>query len=95
MLRTRRIARVAADPAIVPEAALPGGWAGLAYRRLHGSPRVYRSAYGAARIDDYATAIEAELAAGRDSWCMFDNTASSAAAGDALALAARLERKWN
>jgi uncharacterized protein YecE (DUF72 family) len=41
-----QIARVAADPALCPEAAVPGGWAGFAYWRLHGSPRMYRSAYG-------------------------------------------------
>jgi uncharacterized protein YecE (DUF72 family) len=33
-----RIARVAADPARLPEAQDPGGWPGLAYFRLHGSP---------------------------------------------------------
>ena len=33
-----RVARVAADPAKVPAAAEPGGWRGLAYYRLHGSP---------------------------------------------------------
>ena len=90
LLQARRIARVAADPAIVPAAASPGGWKALAYRRLHGSPRIYRSAYGESRLDDYARAIETELAAGRDSWCILDNTASSAATGDALGLAARL-----
>ena len=84
------VARVAADPAIVPAAALPGGWRGLAYWRLHGSPRIYRSAYGPERLDAYARLIRAELEAGRETWCMFDNTASSAATGDALALAARL-----
>jgi uncharacterized protein YecE (DUF72 family) len=84
------VARVAADPAIVPAAALPGGWRGLAYWRLHGSPQMYRSAYGEGRLDAYAGLIRAELDAGREAWCMFDNTASSAAVGDALALAARL-----
>jgi uncharacterized protein YecE (DUF72 family) len=93
LLRQREVARVAADPAIVPAAAVPGGWDGLVYRRLHGSPRIYRSAYETEQLDDYAGAIRAELAAGRDSWCMFDNTASSAATGDALALAARLDPK--
>lgn len=90
LLREHRVARVAADPAILPAAAVPGGWDGIVYRRLHGSPRVYRSAYEPARLEDYARAIRGELKAGRDSWCMFDNTASSAATGDALALAARL-----
>ncbi len=40
-----RVARVAADPAVVPAAAEPGGWDGLVYYRLHGSPKVYYSAY--------------------------------------------------
>jgi uncharacterized protein YecE (DUF72 family) len=84
------IARVAADPAIVPAAAVPGGWRGLAYWRLHGSPLVYRSAYGDARIRDYAAAIAVAETAGSKAWCMFDNTASSAATGDALMLDERL-----
>jgi uncharacterized protein YecE (DUF72 family) len=45
LLANFHIARVAADPAPVPEAAHPGGWPGLAYYRLHGSPRTYYSAY--------------------------------------------------
>jgi uncharacterized protein YecE (DUF72 family) len=80
------IARVAANPAIVPAAAVPGGWRGLGYWRLHGSPTIYRSAYGDARIREYATAIAAAERAGSEAWCMFDNTASSAATGDALML---------
>src|SRR3954447_9737429 len=45
LLREHRIARVAADPARAPGADEPGGWPDLAYFRLHGSPRVYWSAY--------------------------------------------------
>lgn len=90
MLERLRVARVAADPAVVPQAALPGGWRGFSYRRLHGSPIVYRSSYEA-RIGDYAKLIQAEVREGRSSWCIFDNTASSAATGDALALVRRLE----
>jgi uncharacterized protein YecE (DUF72 family) len=41
LLSEFRIARVAADPALVPAAAEPGGWPGFAYHRLHGSPRMY------------------------------------------------------
>jgi uncharacterized protein YecE (DUF72 family) len=37
----RPIARAAANPAPVPGASDPGGWLGLAYIRLHGSPRMY------------------------------------------------------
>ncbi|WP_348642724.1 DUF72 domain-containing protein [Mesorhizobium sp. B2-4-15] len=47
LLADRRIARVAADPAPVPAAAVPGGWPGLAYFRWHGAPRVYYSDYDA------------------------------------------------
>lgn len=48
MLREFRMGRVAADPAPVPEGAVAGGWPGLVYHRLHGSPRVYYSSYSAA-----------------------------------------------
>lgn len=81
------VARVAADPAIVPEAGSPGGWPGLAYWRLHGTPAMYRSAYGPKRLAPYAAAIASREAEGVETWCMFDNTASSAATGDALEMA--------
>lgn len=84
------IARVAADPAIVPAAGTPGGWRGLSYWRLHGSPVMYRSPYGAARLDHYADLIAHDGAATEPPWCIFDNTASFAATGDALALCERL-----
>jgi uncharacterized protein YecE (DUF72 family) len=40
VLVRERVARVAADPVTVPGADRPGGWGGLAYYRLHGSPRL-------------------------------------------------------
>jgi len=83
LLAELHVARVAADPARVPAAAEPGGWSGLAYWRLHGSPVIYRSSY-ANCIDQYAEAIAASAALER--WCIFDNTASSAATSDALAM---------
>ncbi len=88
LLENIRVARVAVDPAPVPDAANPGGWRDFAYWRLHGSPEMYRSAYGPDRLDGYAERI----VAGRqgNAWCIFDNTASSAALGDALALVQRL-----
>ena len=85
LLEQLRIARVAADPAVCPEAALPGGFGQLSYWRLHGSPLMYRSSYQD-RIASYADQLNREAAAGREVWCIFDNTASSAGAGDALAL---------
>ena len=86
LLAERQVVRVAADPAKVPGAELAGGWRGLTYLRLHGSPVMYRSAYGEERLRSYANAITVDLAAERPTWCMFDNTASSAALGDALRL---------
>jgi len=86
LLRRRRVARVSADPAKVPAAAQPGGWPGLAYFRLHGSPIIYRSSYDDDRLADYAAAIRAAAVHAQSTWCIFDNTASSAAAGNALRL---------
>lgn len=87
MLKDHRVARVAADPARHPAAAEPGGWPGLAYIRLHGSPRTYYSAYD----DDVLDALAARLHASRvECWCIFDNTASGAACANALELLARL-----
>ncbi|HEU0298759.1 MAG TPA: DUF72 domain-containing protein [Longimicrobium sp.] len=91
LLRTFRVARVAADPARVPAAAEPGGWAEIAYYRLHGSPRVYYSAYDAGYLDALAARILGDRAAGRQVWCIFDNTAAGAAARNALDLLARLD----
>jgi uncharacterized protein YecE (DUF72 family) len=86
LLCANKVARVAADPACAPAAALPGGWQGLSYWRLHGSPAVYRSAYGTDRLRHYAALLGREVAVDRQVWCIFDNTAASAAIGDALEL---------
>ena len=87
LLADGRVARVAADPARVPAAAEPGGWLGLRYYRLHGSPATYRSSYDDGRLEAFAE----RLAGGTvPTWCIFDNTASSAATGDALKLNALL-----
>jgi uncharacterized protein YecE (DUF72 family) len=91
LLRAFRAARVAADPARVPVAAEPGGWPGLAYYRLHGSPRVYYSAYDADYLYALAARIRGDQAAGRQVWCIFDNTAAGAATQNALDLMGRLE----
>jgi uncharacterized protein YecE (DUF72 family) len=90
LLESLRVARVAADPAKVPEAAVPGGWRGFSYFRLHGSPVPYRSSYDEERLDGYAGLIREDLTAGRPAWCVFDNTASSAATGNALVLMDKL-----
>lgn len=86
LLATLQIARVAADPARVPAAALPGGSPHLSYYRLHGSPRTYYSAYTPQYIESLATRIQGELRDGKLVWCIFDNTALGAATSNALEL---------
>nr|WP_295659786.1 DUF72 domain-containing protein [Polymorphobacter sp.] len=77
-----RVARVAADPVLAPGGEDPGGWPGLRYHRLHGSPRVYHSAYERPRLE----ALAGQMTTDVETWCIFDNTASGAATGDALCL---------
>jgi uncharacterized protein YecE (DUF72 family) len=82
-LRTAQIARVAADPAILPEAAVAGGWPGFVYYRLHGSPQMYYSAYSS----EYLHTLARQLATSTQiapTWCIFDNTALGAAIPNAL-----------
>ncbi|WP_343519567.1 DUF72 domain-containing protein [Sphingomonas sp.] len=86
LLVAHRIARVAADPAPVPAAAMPGGWPGLAYFRLHGSPRIYWSPYDEAALAAWRQAAVAGVAAGAESWIILDNTASGATTRDAMKL---------
>jgi uncharacterized protein YecE (DUF72 family) len=85
LLAEHGIARVAADPAVVEAAAMPGGDTRLVYYRLHGSPRMYWSDYEAARLAHWAAALRA-LPRRIQAWCVFDNTASSAAMKNALEL---------
>lgn len=93
LLAELRIARVAADPAPVSQASEPGGWRGLTYHRLHGSPRIYSSAYRPDVLDAIAQRLATEARDGLPSWCIFDNTAEFAATGDALATLERLRRQ--
>ena len=86
LLRAYHIGRVAADPAPHPAAARPGGWAGMAYWRLHGSPRMYYSAYDDRALAALADRLRSDES--RETWCVFDNTASGAAAANALELQA-------
>ena len=83
LLLRNRIGRIAADPAIVPAAAEPGGWPGIVYYRLHGSPRKYWSIYDKRRLSHWSQALNA-LPRSTRTWCVFDNTASSGAAGNAM-----------
>lgn len=85
LLIRHQIGRVAADPPIgSPAAALPGGWPGLAYYRLHGTPRVYFSDYAAEALTGWASKLRVSAAADAEVWCIFDNTAGSHAVGNAI-----------
>ena len=88
LLGRYRISRVAADPPPVPDAAAPAGWAGVAYFRLHGSPRTYWSRYDEHAITRVAASIGMSTA--EQVWCVFDNTASGAAIENAWELRQRL-----
>ncbi len=87
-LAARRIARVASDPSRHVGGERPGGWRGVSYYRLHGSPRVYYSAYSPAYLSSLAERLAQDTAGAV--WCVFDNTASGAAAADALTLRTEL-----
>jgi uncharacterized protein YecE (DUF72 family) len=78
------VARVAADPAKVVAAAEPGGASDLVYFRLHGSPRMYYSAYSCAYLRDLRLKIRTQ--SGTEAWCIFDNTALHASWDNALQL---------
>lgn len=80
LLTEFRVARVAADPCLAPGAEEPGGCAEFSYHRLHGSPRVYYSSYESEKLQLLATSLSST------DWCIFDNTASGAATGNALEL---------
>lgn len=81
-----KIARVVADPPISPIGTHPGGWTGLAYFRLHGSPQMYRSSYSETALEHWAEQIRFCSEHVPEIWCIFDNTASGAAFGNAISL---------
>jgi uncharacterized protein YecE (DUF72 family) len=91
LLVRHRVARVAADPAVVPMAAEPGGWDGLVYYRLHGSPQMYYSPYSAEYLATLATRLAREADAA-PTWCVFDNTALGHATVDASAVMDHLRK---
>ena len=86
LLVEQQVGQVAADPAAIPGGDVPGGWRGIEYWRWHGSPRIYHSAYDIPRLQALAQQVQLATQAGREAWCIFDNTASGFAVGNALAL---------
>lgn len=90
LLTEFQIARVAADPVRIPGGEDPGGWTGIVYYRLHGSPETYRSCYSDEFLESMAHRIEEDLAERRQTWCIFDNTARNHSLPNALQLVERL-----
>jgi uncharacterized protein YecE (DUF72 family) len=86
------VSRVVADPAKIAGAGRPPDAAHLVYYRLHGSPRMYYSAY----TPEYSTQLSNEIrtfaARAAEIWCLFDNTARHASWGNALYLRHSLDR---
>lgn len=92
LLSRFHVGRVAADPASVPAAAMPGGWRELAYFRFHGEPRIYYSDYEAGQLLDIGERLAEASAAGAEVWCIFDNTARGHALGNALSVDAAVRQ---
>lgn len=85
------VARVAADPAKAsPTGGRPGGWGGLRYFRLHGSPRTYYSEYSKMFLRELAEEL-LKQPEGVCTWVVFDNTALGHATLNALELAQLLK----
>jgi uncharacterized protein YecE (DUF72 family) len=89
LLVKHKVARAAVDPAPFPGADRPGGWRGLSYYRLHGSPRMYWSRYDAEWLAALADGLQRIRPLG-DTWAVFDNTATGAAIENAVELQALL-----
>jgi uncharacterized protein YecE (DUF72 family) len=86
LLDELKVARVAADPPRVKGGDEPGGWRGLAYFRLHGSPRIYYSSYEDPWLEALARKLNDLRCSRIPTWCIFDNTTLGAATGNALTL---------
>jgi uncharacterized protein YecE (DUF72 family) len=93
LLVEQRIGQVAADPSPFVGGEAPSGWPGIRYWRLHGSPRIYHSAYERSYLRLLAGNLQSSTRNGIPTWCIFDNTASGFALGDALSLQAFLGKR--
>ncbi|MFP2895623.1 DUF72 domain-containing protein [Corallococcus sp. 4LFB] len=84
VLEDARIRYVKADPLAVSATEPPD--AEVVYYRLHGSPKMYSSAYSQAFLEALAKELSGHEQASRRVWCIFDNTAEGAALPNALSL---------
>ncbi|HEL3813307.1 TPA: DUF72 domain-containing protein [Stenotrophomonas maltophilia] len=93
LLSDHGVARVAADPARGPGAAIPGGDRTWSYWRWHGQPQIYRSAYSEQALTGLARKLQLESDAQRSVWFVLDNTALGHATSDALRLQGLLQER--
>jgi uncharacterized protein YecE (DUF72 family) len=82
MFEEYRITRAVADPTPCGCEFPAPAHSRFAYFRLHGSPRMYYSAYS----EGFLQGIAAAAHAAAETWCIFDNTAAGAAWSDATTL---------
>jgi len=85
LLKEFQIDPVLADPAVVWAAS--GFSKPPRYARLHGKPKIYYSSYTNEEILAFSKLL------GPDAWCVFDNTASGAAAENGLEMVQLLTSK--
>ncbi|MES2938161.1 MAG: DUF72 domain-containing protein [Pseudomonadota bacterium] len=93
LLHRTQVARVLADPVRHPPGQWPGGWQQRVYLRLHGSPRMYYSAYPPDQLQALARRMRRASDEGQEVWCILDNTASGAAADNSLELIRALHQE--
>lgn len=96
LLQEHGVALVNADPAPCAGAfwptlrpaleAAPTQRPAIVYYRLHGSPRMYYSAYDARMLQVLAGRLADDARHAESVWCIFDNTAEGAATANALTL---------
>ena len=87
------VSRVVADPIKIADASRPPDAARLIYYRLHGSPRMYYSAYTSEYLTELSKEIRILVAQSKQVWCMFDNTARYESWGNAHCLRQLLENR--
>lgn len=89
VLISHRVSQAAVDPSRISTDISPAGTPNVRYWRLHGSPRIYHSAYDLPYLERLAIELRTQQA--QSTWCIFDNTASGAAMANALALLSLLD----
>ncbi len=87
-----RVARAEVDPSRLAGDDEPGGWPGLRYVRLHGSPQRFYSEYDADSLRDLAVQLHA-FARETETWCIFNNTARDGGTKNVLELQEFLQQQ--